>query len=65
MEGIITCDHLIEHNVYNMKREATFSILLRTKVFTNGTLFEYHLNLCCGITMFDRLELVQFYIKRP
>jgi hypothetical protein len=28
-------------------------------------LFGYHLNLCCGITMLDRLELAQFYIKRP
>jgi hypothetical protein len=48
-----------------MRREAALGILLRTKVLTNGMLFGYHLNLCCGITMLDRLERAQFYIKRP
>lgn len=48
-----------------MRREAALGILLRTKVLTNGMLFGYHLNLCCGITMPDRLERAQFYIKRP
>ncbi len=38
---------------------------MRTKVLTNGMLFGYHLNLYCGITMLDRLERAQFYIKRP
>jgi hypothetical protein len=48
-----------------MKRKAAFDILLRTKVLANGMLFGYRLDLCCGITMLDRLKLAQFYIKRP
>jgi hypothetical protein len=55
----------MDHDVYDVRRGAAFGIRFRIQVFTNGMLFVYCLNLCCGTTMFHMLELAPFYIPTP